>query len=306
LEASPLAGPVIQCPINFSEGRRPGVIEAITDVIRSTPGAALADYSWDFDHNRMVATVLGGPEAIEVAVIAAARAAVREIDLRKHLGAHPRIGAFDVVPIVPIRDITMDECIEVSRRIGRRLGEDLGLPVYLYENSASPGRRTGLPQIRKGGFEGLAAAALEGNLAPDFGPRAVHPTAGACVVGARGPLVAFNVNLDTDRVSAAKRIAARIRNSRDTCPQIYGVRALGLSLPSRGYAQVSMNLTLPDFTPLPLVYRFVRDAVMREGAGVQESEVIGLIPRASLGGETPEAIQCTGFKQTQLLEYWLE
>jgi glutamate formiminotransferase len=291
--------------MNFSEGRRAEVIEAIVAAAREIPGSTLADYSTDPDHNRMVVTVLGGPEAICKAARAAARVAVEKIDLRHHKGAHPRAGAVDVVPVVPIRGISMAGCVEVAAEIGRDFTQELHLPVYFYERSAGPGRRAALPEIRKGGFEGLFTEPMTGLRAPDLGPNAPHPTAGIVVVGAREPLVAYNIDLETEEVAVARRIAAALRRDRETRPELIGVRALGLWLPSRRCAQVSLNLTRPALTPMPDVFDYVREAAAREGIDVRESEVIGLIPRVALGGEPPSRILWNAFRETQLLEHWL-
>lgn len=301
-----MSAPVIQSAINFSEGRRAEVMEAIAAAIRETPGATLADRSGDRDHNRMVATLLGGPEAIRQAALAAARVAVEAIDLRHHTGVHPRIGAVDVVPVVPIRGITMEACEEIAARIGQDLAEQLGLPVYFYERSAVPGRRRTLPEIRQGGFEGLFAKPLDGPRTPDLGPAAPHPTAGAVVVGAREPLVAYNVLLEAPDDSAARRIAALIRRVRAVRPELAGVRALGLWLPSRGCAQVSMNLTQPAQTPIPPIFDTVRQEAEEHLAKGTASEIIGLVPRGALGGESPERILWRDYRETQILEYWLE
>ncbi len=301
-----LPSSVLQCAANFSEGRRVEVIERIADAVRAVEGAVLADYSWDRDHNRSVMTILGGPEPIRLAVLEAARVALDAIDLRHHTGAHPRAGAVDVVPLVPLRAASMEECIVLSHRIAEDLSRDLKLPVYLYERSAGPGRRVELPEIREGGFEGLFTEPLTGPRAPDFGPGQPHPTAGIAVVGARDPLVAYNINLGAPDSAAARRIAARIRSDRSAVPELSGVRALGLLLESRALAQVSMNLTRPALTPLPGVFDYVREQAEREGIQVCESEVIGLIPRASLGEEPPELIFWRDFRPTQIIEYWLE
>jgi glutamate formiminotransferase len=301
-----MTGSVIQSAINFSEGRRTEVIAAIIQAIRDVPGATLADYSADPSHNRMVASILGGPEAIFEAAIAASKVAIERIDLREHTGAHPRIGAVDVLPVVPIRNVTMPECVDLSHRIGQELAERFHLPIYYYEQSAEPGRLSALPELRSGGFEGLFTAPLSGDRIPDAGPHHPHPTAGAAIVGARYPLVAYNINLATTNIAIARRIAAKIRAARLTIPELQGVRALGLWLPSRFQTQVSMNLTLPDRSPMPAVFDFVRRHAEEEGVDPAESEIIGLIPRASLGGEPPERILWHGYRETQVIEYWLE
>jgi len=254
----------------------------------------------------MVATILGGPSAIAQAVLHAAHIAVEHIDLRRHAGVHPRIGAIDVIPLVPIRNISMEECVALSHRIGHNLAEQLGLPVYLYERSALPSRPRALPQIRAGEFEELIKKPLINEHAPDFGPPQAHPSAGAVVIGARPPLIAYNVHLATPDPKVAKRIAARIRLQRSSRPDLAGIRALGFPLASRLRTQVSMNLTQPDRTPLPIVFDFVQKEAECHGTKVIESEVIGLIPSRALASKSPEYILWHQFRKTQLLEYWLE
>jgi glutamate formiminotransferase len=300
-----ISGPVIQCAINFSEGRRPEVIEAIAGAARSAPGAILADCSADPDHNRMVATILGGAEAIAEAALASVQAAIERIDLRRHSGQHPRLGAVDVIPLVPIRGVTREECVETARRIGQELAARFALPVYFYEYNAAPGHRALLPQIRKGGFEGLFGEPLTGERAPDLGPNAPHPTAGAVVLGTRDPLIACNIELDTPDLQIARRIAARIRRDRETIPALAGVRALGLFLASRNRAQVSMNLTRVRETSLPAVFRYVEQEAARFAVKLFACEIIGLIPMAALDGASPEEILWRDARETQFLEYWL-
>lgn len=296
-----MTGPVVQSAINFSEGRRAEVVDAIVAAARTVPGAVVADHSADKDHNRMVLTLLGDGVSVRAAALATARVAVREIDLRAHTGAHPRIGAVDVIPLVPVRGISMEECVALSLRIGEELARELGLPVYLYEHSADPSFPQALPEIRKGGFEGLFGRSLHAR----FGPEFPHPTAGAVVVGARDPLVAWNILLDSPDDSAARAIAASIRRDRGSNSVLDGVRALGLWLPSRRMAQVSMNLTKPAVTPLPSVFDWVRSASDQLGAQVVESEVVGLVSMASLGGEPPERVLWQRYRESQLMEYWL-
>lgn len=307
-----MSTPLIQSAVNLSEGRRPEVIAAIVAAAEGASGAVVADWSADPDHNRMVVTLLGGPDAIRGAVLAMAAVAVERVDLRHHTGVHPRIGALDVVPLVPLRGVTMEECIALSRELGAALARRFALPVYLYERSAEAGRRSALPELRRGGFEGLFTEPLTGERGPDFGPPEPHPTAGATVVGARGPLIAYNIDLielraaDASRINAARRVAAAIRRDRDTEPALAGVRALGLWLPSQARAQVSMNLTRPDATTLPAVFDWVRREAARHGAEAALSQVIGIIPRAALGGEPPVGFCWRNAKYTQLLEYWLQ
>lgn len=288
---------VIQCVPNFSEGRNKAVVEAIVSAARDASQAAIADYSFDADHNRMVLSLLGGPEEVRQAVHAAAGKAIELIDLRLHAGAHPRIGAVDVIPVVPIKGVTMGDCVVLSYEIGHDLA-DLGIPVYFYEESATLAHRCNLADIRRGGFERLAETPLVGDCAPDVGPPAVHPTAGASVIGARGSLVAYNVNLNTQDMEIAQAIVRKIRSGE---AGLEGVKSMSVRLATRNMAQVSMNVTKPDLTSLKQVFDFVKG----QAAGIDiESEIIGLVSERFLGA-TPQELKATGFKETQLLEYWL-
>ena len=300
-----LEGPIAQCAVNFSEGRRLDVIHAILRAMSIASGATLADWSADSDHNRMVVTLLGDLMAISRAILSACEAAVEQIDLREHAGVHPRSGAIDVIPLVPIRGVAMEQCVQASNDLGAEIARRFDIPVYLYERSARPDRRTLLPDIRKGGFEGLSLKPLTGERAPDYGPPEPHPTAGVTIIGARSPLVAYNVNLESDDVAAARGIASRIRRERAHDPRRAGVRALGLALPQRGIVQVSMNLTIPELTPLPAIFDYVRSCASDLGIRILESEIIGLIPRSALAGEEPERILWTDFKPRQILENWI-
>jgi glutamate formiminotransferase len=250
----------------------------------------------------MVLTLLGGPEAIRGAVFAAAKRAVELIDLRKHRGAHPRLGAVDVIPLVPIREITMDECVDLSRLIGADIADGLGVPVFFYERSATAARRANLADIRRGGFEALAARELVGDRAPDLGPPRVHPSAGAVVIGARGPLIAYNVNLDTQDTEIARAIARKIRSGE---AGLVGVKSIAVWLAAQSRAQVSMNVTKPDETALRQVFEFVEAEARTLGVEGLESEIIGLVSRKYLAGTSPELLNAKTFKPTQILEYWL-
>jgi glutamate formiminotransferase / 5-formyltetrahydrofolate cyclo-ligase len=305
--ASPrrLDGPVVLCAVNFSEGRREDLIRDIAAAMSGTTGAVLADCSADPDHNRMVATLLGEPEAVVGAVIAGARVALERIDMRTHAGVHPRLGAIDVVPIVPIRGVTMDSCLDAASTLGAILAGELGLPVFFYERSARHAHRSALPDIRRGGFEGMTRHGLRGERAPDLGPGHPHPTAGAVIVGARGPLVACNILLDTAVASVAHEVAALIRSERPHVPAIRGVRALGLALASRGLSQVSMNLTHPESTPLQGVFDYVRQEAEPRGANLMETEVIGLLPASSLIGTSHDALLWRAYRPAQVLDNWL-
>ncbi len=282
--------PLTQCVPNFSEGRRPEVITAIVDAVRETSGVRLADWSADPDHNRLVVTFVGPPAAVREAALSAATVAVARIDLRAHQGVHPRLGALDVLPFVPLSGLTLADCGKLARDVGLELATRLSLPVFLYE-AASPATRS-LPFVRKQAFA---------TLTPDLGPVRPHPTAGAAVVGARGPLVAYNVNLDTPDISLARAIAQELRDS----AALPGVRALGLRLASRGLTQVSMNLTRPAETPLLAVFRYVETRAREMGASVAESEIIGALPGYAAYGVLADALQAAGLKPGQvLLENW--
>lgn len=295
--------PIIQCVPNFSEGRNPAIVESIIKTAEQASSARVIDYSFDPDHNRMVVTLLGNPEEIHLAMFAAASRAVELIDLRSHTGAHPRIGAVDVVPLVPIQGITMDECVELSHRIGEDIGRKLGVPVYYYEQSAVKSNRINLPDIRKGGFERLVSeGTLAGNYAPDAGPNKVHPSAGAMVVGARGPLVAYNINLDSQDMEIARAIVKKMRGGE---AGLEGVRSMSVFLTTRSMAQVSMNITRPDVTPMRDVYRFVETDAKNLGVEVAESEIIGVVLQRFLDGTSPEELKAVTFKDSQILDNWL-
>ena len=281
---------LIQCVPNFSEGRDSEVIAAIVQAVRQTPGVRLADWSADEDHNRMVVTFVGPPEPVRAAALAAADAAVQRIDLRAHQGVHPRLGALDVLPFVPLSEITLAECAEIARTVGLEIAALHGLPVFLYE-AASPGNPS-LPEVRKSAFQ---------THAPDYGPGTPHITAGAAVVGAREPLIAYNVNLAAADLAVARTIARELRGLTD----LPGIRALGLSLPSREITQVSMNITRPGETPLLRVFQYVALRAAALGTVVLESEVIGALPGGTAFGVLGDALQAKNLHAGQvLLENW--
>jgi glutamate formiminotransferase len=289
---------MIQCVPNFSEGRRGEVVEALADQIRAAGGVKLLDYSLDCDHNRSVFTFAGGRGEVLEAAFRAARKAAELIDLRRHRGGHPRMGAVDVIPLVPVSGVTMAECAAAARELGRRIGDELAIPVFLYEEAASAPERRSLAALRAGEFEGLQAA-IDGGRKPDFGPARVHPTAGAVAVGARRPLVAFNVNLNTADVAVAKKIAAAVRESSGG---LANVRALGVYLAEQQKAQVSMNLVNCDATPLHRVAELVRVEAARYGVAVAETEVVGLIPQQYLLDAAAYYLQLNRFTPDQVLE----
>ena len=290
---------LIECIPNVSEGRRADVVESIAAAVRGVPGVRLLDYSSDPSHNRSVFTFAGDAAGVATAVLAVYERAIPAIDLRTHTGEHPRLGAVDVVPFVPIEGVTMSDCVALAKQIGAEVASRFGVPVYLYEEaSANPARRN-LEDIRRGEFEGLAAKMASPDWKPDFGPSAPHPSAGASVIGARMPLIAFNINLNTNRLDVAKKIAAGIRQSSGGFRY---VKAAGFELKDRGIVQVSMNLTNYEETPMHVVFDAVRHEAERQGVRVRGSEVIGLVPQAALRPGDEQYLQLEGFTSTQILE----
>jgi len=266
---------LMECIPNISEGRRLDLVEQFADVVRAVPGVTLIDYSSDASHNRSVFTFLGDPDQVMEAAFRFAKLAVEKIDLRVHEGEHPRMGAVDVIPFVPIRDMDMAECVDRSKVLAERIARELDLPVFLYEESASAPHRKNLAAIRKGQFEGMAEKVLEDQWHPDFGGNRIHPSAGVVAVGARQPLIAFNINLDTSDVSIAKKIAKIIREKDGG---FRAVKALGVMLEERNIAQVSINMCDYKQTPLYRVLEFVRFEAARYGVHVVGTEIIGLAP----------------------------
>jgi glutamate formiminotransferase len=275
---------------NVSEGRRPEVVARLAAAASSGPGVRLLDLSSDPDHNRSVLTLAGEPEGLHQGLMALYEAALAEIDLARHQGVHPRIGAVDVVPFVPLGDTPMEVAVAAANRLAPDVAR-LGLPVYLYEKAASRPERTRLANIRRGGFEGLKAKLANPIWSPDFGPPHPHPTAGATVIGARFFLIAFNAVLATSDVAIARAIAGQVRESGGGLP---AVRALGVHLASRGLAQVSMNLVDYRRTPILTALRRVEEAAAAMGTGVIETEVIGLIPEAAVRGVTAVDLKLPG------------
>jgi glutamate formiminotransferase len=290
---------LIESVPNVSEGRRPEVIARLAAAIAHTPGVRLLDYSGDASHHRSVFTLAGDRGAVGAAVLSLFEQAIASIDLRTHRGEHPRIGAVDVVPFVPLAGTAMRDCVALARDVGSEVAARFGIPVYLYEEAAANPTRRPLEAIRRGGFEGLATKMTDAAWQPDFGPAAPHPTAGAVAIGARRPLIAYNINLATGRLEIAKAIAAAIRTSGGGLPSL---KALGLSLAERGIVQVSMNLTNHEETPLGVVFERVREEAERRGVRVLESEIIGLVPEAALRGIDPGSLLLKDFSSKQVLE----
>ncbi len=301
--------PIFQCVPNFSEGRRTDVVAAIVDSAREVErrgGVRVIDWSADTDHNRMVVTLLGEELPVAKAMLAMARCAVENIDLRKQTGVHPRIGAIDVLPVVPIRGATFADANRLAQSISQSIGNQLLVPVCLYEQSAHPGKLRALPAIRKV-VKQLLQNPTDGQVLPsDYGPTTPHPSAGVTVAGARAPLTAYNIDLNTQNVAVAEAIAADIRKQRAVIPSLQGVRALGLFLDSRNCAQVSMNLTVPAASPMPAVFNYVAAAAQRLGAEPTLSEIIGVVPAVSLGNGSPEQILWHDFRAEKVIESWFD
>jgi glutamate formiminotransferase len=293
---------IIESIPNVSEGRRPDVIERLADAIRQTPGVQLLDHSSDASHNRSVFTLVGDYEPLKRATIALFKQALEDIDLRQHDGEHPRVGAVDVVPFVPIEGATMEDCVRLAKEVGAAVAEQFGVPVYLYEEAATSPQRKNLEDIRRGEFEGLATKMALEDWAPDFGPAAPHPRAGASVVGARMPLIAYNINLNTDRLDVAKKIAAAIRHSSGG---LRYVKAMGVKIEDRNLAQVSMNLTNYQKTPIFRVFEIVKREAERYGVTILESEIVGLVPSAALVDAAGFYLQLERFGSNQILEHKL-
>jgi len=269
---------IVECIPNFSEGRDKALIDELANAVKSSPGAALLNCSSDGNHNRTVLTFAGSPEGVLDAAFKCAKIAVEKIDLTKHSGEHPRMGAVDVIPFVPLRDISTAECVEMSKKLGQKLWEELRLPVFLYEDSASYPERKNLATLRKGEFEGMAEKIKTPGFAPDYGDE-LHKTAGIVACGARRPLIAFNINLSTADVEIAKQIAKTIRESSGG---LKSVKSIGVMLHARNMAQVSINMTNYLETPLYKVLELVKTEAARFGVSVAGTEIIGLVPMHAL------------------------
>ncbi|HEV8359821.1 MAG TPA: glutamate formimidoyltransferase [Candidatus Thermoplasmatota archaeon] len=291
---------LVECVPNFSEGRDPKVVEAIAAAIRAE-GVRVLDVERDADHHRCVITFLGSPEACVRAAFAGAKVAVERIDLNRHKGEHPRVGAVDVVPFIPVADTTMEECVQLARRLGERLWKELRVPVYFYEAAATRDDRKNLEQIRKGQYELLKdEVRTKPERRPDLGDAALHPTAGATVVGARGPLIAYNINLATADLALAERIAKQIRASGGGFP---AVKAKGFNIAEKGHVQVSMNLTDFRTTAMWKVFDAVHAEAAKAGVEVLGSEIVGLVPLEALLDVAAHAVKLQGFQpHAQVLE----
>ena len=289
---------IIECVPNVSEGRRQNIVESLVDAVRRT-GVRVLDHSSDASHNRSVLTLAADREPLKAGVLALFAAAIDEIDLRKHEGEHPRVGAVDVVPFIPIEGVTMSDCVALAKDVGRAVAERFAVPVFLYEEASDNPVRKNLEDIRRGQFEGLASKMALPGWTPDFGPATPHPSAGASVIGARMPLIAYNINLNTDRLDVAKKIAIAIRQSSGG---LRYVKAMGVKLDDRNLAQVSINLTNFEKTPMFRVFEMVKREAERYGVSILESEIVGLVPSAALVSAAEFYLQLERFSSAQILE----
>ena len=290
---------IVQCVPNFSEGRDLDKVERIINPFRGKEGVKLLDYSTDYDHNRAVVTVVGEPEAVKSAIIEAMGIAIKEIDMTKHEGQHPRMGAIDVVPFIPIKNMTMEEAVELAREVGKEAWEKYNLPIFLYEKAASNSDRENLANVRKGQFEGMSEKVKAPEWAPDFGETEIHPTAGITAVGARMPLVAFNVNLDSPNLEIANKIAKNVRHLSGGLRYCKGI---GIELKERGMVQVSMNMTDYTKTALYRAFELIKIEARRYGVNVVGSEIIGLLPMEALIDTAVYYLGVEDFSMDQVLE----
>ena len=290
---------VIECVPNISEGRDSKIVSGIAEAVRSSPGVRLLDVSSDSSHNRSVLTFVADADGVRVGARALFDAAVPRIDLTRHSGEHPRMGAVDVFPIIPIRGATVEECVALSREVAAEVASRHGIPVYLYEDSATSEKRRNLAEIRKGEFEGFAAKMKGADWKPDFGPEAPHPTAGVVAVGARAPLIAYNINLATRDLGVADRIAKAIRHLGGGFRY---VKAMGVELADRGQVQVSINMTNYRKSPLHRVFECVRSEAERHGVAIVGSEIVGLTPAEALVAAAEHYLRLEKFSTDQVLE----
>jgi len=291
---------VLECVPNFSEGRDLKKIEKIVEPFRGRDGVKLLDYQNDEDHNRSVVTAVGEPEALKAAVIESMGIAIKHIDMRSHQGQHPRMGAIDVVPFIPVKNVSVEEAVKISQATAKEAAAKYELPIFLYEQSASRPERQNLATIRKGQFEAMAEKLTQPEWKPDFGPAQIHPTAGVTAMGARMPLVAYNVNLDTNQLEIADLIAKKVRH---ISGGLHYCKGIGIELKDRGIVQVSMNMTDYTKTALYRVFELIRIEARRYGVNVVGSEVIGLVPMEALIDTAAYYLGLENFSMEQVLEY---
>lgn len=290
---------ILECIPNFSEGRDKEKIEKIVRPFKKTEGVKLLDYSADKDHNRLVVTMIGNPSSLKTSALEAMEIAVDVIDMNNHQGEHPRMGAVDVVPFTPVRNVEMEEAVELAREVAEQVAKKLELPIYMYEEAASCSQRKNLADIRRGEYEGFAEKIKKDEWKPDYGPAKLHSTAGATVIGARMPLVAFNINLDTDDLEIANNIARKIRHSSGG---LRYCKAIGIDLSERGIVQVSMNMIDYTNTSLYQVFEMVKFEARRYGVNLIGSELIGLLPAQALFDVADYYLKMEDFSQDQIME----
>lgn len=296
-----IESPIVECVPNFSEGRDSHIIQSIANEIDTVPNLKVLDIHSDADHNRSVITFIGSPEAVAEGAIAGVRAAARLIDLNRHEGVHPRLGAADVIPIVPIRDIDMEECVRLARSIGESIWKELGIPAYLYGYAALRDDRRNLEKIRLKGFEQMRELVMtDPSKRPDFGESKLHPNAGASIVGARYLLIAFNVDLKSTDLEAARAIASAIR-ARDG--GLKGVKAIGLELSSRSYVQVSTNITRTDLVSPLAVFERVEEEASKRGIEILRGELVGLMPLQAVTSSLKRGIRLDSFEPDRIIEF---
>ncbi|MGB6839316.1 MAG: glutamate formimidoyltransferase [Microgenomates group bacterium] len=289
---------LIECVLNFSEGRNKNIINKIANSAKKVKSVKVLDVEWDKSHNRSLITIVGAPESVPKASFEMIKIATKLIDMEKHKGEHPRIGATDVVPFIPVSGVTLKECVQLAKKLGFKVAKELKIPVYLYEAAATRSDRTNLADIRRGEYEGLKnEIRTNSDRKPDFGPTELHPTAGAIVIGARKYLIAYNVNLDTKDVSIAKKIANKIREKGGGLP---AVKALGFEVD--GHAQVSMNLVDYKKTNIDTAFKEIEKQAKKLGVSVKSSEIYGMIPLDALVEAVRNMLKADGFKTEQILE----
>ncbi|WP_353893373.1 glutamate formimidoyltransferase [Proteinivorax hydrogeniformans] len=290
---------IIQCVPNFSEGKDESIIKEIVTAISSVEGVKVLDYSLDADHNRSVVTFVGSKDSVLEGAFNGAKKASELIDMTKHSGEHPRMGATDVIPFIPIKNVTMEECVQIAESLGKKIGNELDIPVFLYENAASASHRKNLAKVRKGEYEGLEEKMQQSKWQPDFGPQKPNLKSGATAVSARMPLIAFNVNLNTNDLSIAKKIAKNVRLGGGG---LHSVKAMGVELKERNIVQVSMNMVNFKKTPLYRAVELIRAEAKRYGVSVVGTEVIGLVPQEALIDSLEYYMGIEEFKHDQILE----
>lgn len=290
---------IVECVPNFSEGRNHGVIDAITAEVKKVEGVTLLNIQSDASHNRTVVTFVGEPQRVKQAAFNACAKATELIDMEQHHGEHPRIGATDVIPFIPVSDVTIEECVELANELGQEIAEKLGVPVYMYEAAAKKAERIKLPDVRRGQYEGLKEEISNPERQPDYGPARMHATAGATVVGARQFLIAYNINLNTSDVTIAKKIATAIREAKGGYKYC---RAMGIMIEERNMAQVTINMVNYEGTPLHRVFETVKSEAARYGVNVIGSEIVGLAPLQALLDAAAFYLRLEDFSRKQIME----